>query len=151
MGQQQLLLLVLATVIVGLATVAGIQAFDENRAQAAQDALVQRGATIASDIRSLATKSQTLGGINLAASPGARTTARKLGYKVVSASSKNVSVAAPAAGSGSTCQIKVNSGQTKTPGTAEVICSATDAPQDVYVLLDPSSSEEIEVGFGSLP
>ena len=63
MGQQQLLLLVLATVIVGLATVAGIQAFDENRSQAAADALQQKAMSITSDIKGLDEKPQQMGGI----------------------------------------------------------------------------------------
>jgi hypothetical protein len=63
MGQQQLLLLVLATVIVGLATVAGIQAFDENRTQAAADALQQKATTVTSDIKGLDAKPQQMGGL----------------------------------------------------------------------------------------
>ncbi|WP_263835501.1 hypothetical protein [Salinibacter sp.] len=63
MGQQQLLLLVLATVIVGLATVAGIQAFDENRTQAAADALQQKATTVSSDIKGLDAKPQQMGGL----------------------------------------------------------------------------------------
>ena len=64
MGQQQLLLLVLATVIVGLATVAGIQAFDEGQTQAAQDALTQRGISIGQDISAALNKPDQLGGIS---------------------------------------------------------------------------------------
>ena len=41
MGQQQLILLVLATVIVGLAIVIGIRAFTENSIRANSDAMVQ--------------------------------------------------------------------------------------------------------------
>ena len=63
MGQQQLLLLVLATVIVGLATVAGIQAFDENRRQAAADALQQKATTLTTDIKGLDSKPQQMGGL----------------------------------------------------------------------------------------
>jgi hypothetical protein len=64
MGQQQLLLLVLATVIVGLATVAGIQAFDENRNQAAADALSQKASSLAADMKAIAAKPQQIGGID---------------------------------------------------------------------------------------
>ena len=63
MGQQQLLLLVLATVIVGLATVAGIQAFDENRNQAAADALNQKAAELAADVKGIYEKPEQLGGL----------------------------------------------------------------------------------------
>ncbi|MFB6272768.1 MAG: hypothetical protein ABEL51_07745 [Salinibacter sp.] len=64
MGQQQLLLLVLSTVIVGLATVAGIQAFDENRQQAAADALTQKGTSLAADVKGLVAKPAQFGGLD---------------------------------------------------------------------------------------
>jgi len=64
MGQQQLLLLVLSTVIVGLATVAGIQAFSEGQTQATQDALTQRGISIGQDISAALNKPDQLGGIS---------------------------------------------------------------------------------------
>lgn len=51
MGQQQLLLLVLSTVIVGLATVAGIQAFEQGSTRANQDALTNTAVKIASDMQ----------------------------------------------------------------------------------------------------
>ena len=49
MGQQQLLLLVLGIVIVGLAVVAGIQAFSTNQKKANADALALTAMRIASD------------------------------------------------------------------------------------------------------
>ena len=48
MGQQQLLLLVLGIVIVGLAVVVGIQAFSENQKKSNADALVNDAIRIAS-------------------------------------------------------------------------------------------------------
>jgi hypothetical protein len=62
MGQQQLLLLVLATVIVGLATVAGIQAFEQGQTRANQDALTQTAVKIASDIQAKAKEPSQFGG-----------------------------------------------------------------------------------------
>lgn len=62
MGQQQLLLLVLATVIVGLATVAGIQAFEQGSQRANQDALTQTAVKIASDIQAQLQEPAQLGG-----------------------------------------------------------------------------------------
>ena len=47
MGQQQLLLLVLGVVIVGLAVVTGISVFSESARQSAADALVERNVNIA--------------------------------------------------------------------------------------------------------
>ncbi|MEM0961015.1 MAG: hypothetical protein AAGK21_00580 [Bacteroidota bacterium] len=62
MGQQQLLLLVLGIVIVGLAVVVGIQAFSENQAKANLDALVNDGVRIASDVQAWSLKPQAFGG-----------------------------------------------------------------------------------------
>ena len=62
MGQQQLLLLVLGIVIVGLAVVAGIQAFGENQKKANADALVNDGVRLASDAQAWALKPKAFGG-----------------------------------------------------------------------------------------
>ena len=64
MGQQQLLLLVLGIVIVGLAVVVGINAFSENRIKANADALVTDGLRIASDVQAYVLKPQQFGGGN---------------------------------------------------------------------------------------
>jgi len=56
MGQQQLLLLVLGMVIVGIAVVAGIQAFSEGRERAAVDAAVSEALRIATDVQAWALK-----------------------------------------------------------------------------------------------
>ena len=64
MGQQQLLLLVLATVIVGLATVAGINAFEQNQKQATADAMTQEAMRIASDMQAIALKPDQMGGVD---------------------------------------------------------------------------------------
>ena len=62
MGQQQLLLLVLGIVIVGLAVVVGIQAFGENQRKANNDALINDGIRIASDAQAWALKPTAFGG-----------------------------------------------------------------------------------------
>ncbi len=62
MGQQQLLLLVLGIVIVGLAVVVGIQAFGENQKKANSDALVNDGVRIASDVQAWTLKPAAFGG-----------------------------------------------------------------------------------------
>jgi hypothetical protein len=62
MGQQQLLLLVLATVIVGLATVAGIQAFEQGSVRANQDALTNTAVKIASDVQAKVKEPSQFGG-----------------------------------------------------------------------------------------
>ena len=79
MGQQQLLLLVLGIVIVGLAVVVGIQAFGENQRKANQDAMINDGIRIASDAQAWALKPTAFGG-----GEGKFTglTLAKLGYEV---------------------------------------------------------------------
>ena len=62
MGQQQLLLLVLGIVIVGLAVVVGIQAFSENKKKANADALVNDVIRIASDAQAWKLKPAAFGG-----------------------------------------------------------------------------------------
>ena len=105
MGQQQLLLLVLSTVIVGLATVAGIQAFDENRAQAASDALNQKAAQLAADVKGIYEKPEQFGGLGSGFSsspPSESEVESKLGI--------DGTVEVPAAGDGATCEFS-NIGQ----------------------------------------
>ena len=131
MGQQQLLLLVLSTVIVGLATVAGIQAFSENQAQASQDALVQRGTSVASDIKGLQGKPNQLGGIDLInESPSSNEIARKAGLE-------NNPFEAQGAGPNSYCQIAEDA----TNNQAHVQCVSDDAPQDVQVTYNAADDE----------
>lgn len=62
MGQQQLLLLVLGIVIVGLAVVVGIQAFSENQKKANADAMVNDAIRIASDAQAWKLKPAAFGG-----------------------------------------------------------------------------------------
>ncbi len=62
MGQQQLLLLVLGIVIVGLAVVVGIQAFSENQKQANADQMVNDSIRIASDSQAWKLKPSAFGG-----------------------------------------------------------------------------------------
>jgi type II secretory pathway pseudopilin PulG len=62
MGQQQLLLLVLGIVIVGIAVVAGIQAFSEGRDKAQQDAAVSDAMRIISDVQAWKLKPTAFGG-----------------------------------------------------------------------------------------
>ena len=62
MGQQQLLLLVLGIVIVGLAVVAGINAFESNQEKSAEDAMVQEAFRIATDAKAWYRKPEAFGG-----------------------------------------------------------------------------------------
>lgn len=62
MGQQQLLLLVLGIVIVGIAIVVGINAYSENSIKSNFDALLQDALRIASDAQSWKQKPEDFGG-----------------------------------------------------------------------------------------
>ncbi len=62
MGQQQLILLVLATIIVGLAMVVGIRAFTENSIKSNSDALMQDAVRIANDAQAWKQKPAIFGG-----------------------------------------------------------------------------------------
>jgi hypothetical protein len=62
MGQQQLLLLVLGVVIVGLAVVVGIQAFEENQRKARQDQVQALMVEIASKAQAWKMTHRALGG-----------------------------------------------------------------------------------------
>lgn len=87
MGQQQLLLLVLGIVIVGMAVVAGLQAFSLNQKKANADALVLTGMRIASDLQAWVQKPEALGGGRPATGPipdmsSLSVTFQSLGYPV---------------------------------------------------------------------
>ncbi|MCG3157421.1 MAG: hypothetical protein DKINENOH_04053 [bacterium] len=62
MGQQQLLLLILAAVIVGVAITLGINMFQQNSAQANQEAVVQDVLTIASRAQAWYRRPEQMGG-----------------------------------------------------------------------------------------
>ena len=137
MSQQQLLRAVLSTVIVGLATVAGIQAFSENQAQASQDALVQKGVSIATDIQAVASKPSQLGGIDTT-SAGSGDIANAIGLS-------GAIVDADGAGSNGRCEITVDG------NTPLVSCASADANQDIQVTVQPndittSTSSSYSVG-----
>lgn len=62
MGQQQLLLLVLGILIVGIATVVGISAFNDGRRKAAGDELVSVGARVAAEGAAWVLRPSSFGG-----------------------------------------------------------------------------------------
>ena len=87
MGQQQLLLLVLGIVIVGIAVVAGIQAFSEGKVKAEQDAAISDAMRIISDTQAWKLKPSAFGGgANGDADDFSRVNLNALGYPVGSAS-----------------------------------------------------------------
>ena len=127
MGQQQLLLLVLSTVIVGLATVAGIQAFSENQAQATQDALVQRAITIANDVKAAHDTPSQLGGVDLTdlGSNGKSKIADAIGI------SDAGSIPADGAGESASCEITTS--PSNLSGQAAVSCTGSGAEIEAVV------------------
>lgn len=80
MGQQQLLLLVLGIVIVGLAVALGIQAFSTGGKQANADALINDAIRIASDAQAYTLKPSVFGGGN---GSFANVKMTQLGYEAV--------------------------------------------------------------------
>jgi hypothetical protein len=152
MGQQQLLLLVLATVIVGLATVAGIQAFDEGQAQASQDALVQRATDLASDIKAAESKPAQLGGVTIGSETIENDDGSEEDVPVSSANdiakaigvSQATGISAQGAGGNAACDIEtINSGSEVT-----VTCDSDDAQQGVQVTFDPDGDPQITTDVG---
>jgi hypothetical protein len=144
MGQQQLLLLVLSTVIVGLATVAGIQAFSENQKQATQDALVQRSMSIGSDIAAAARQPSQMGGIKMGdgnTADGKSDVASAIGL------SSATGISADGAGDNAACKINAPSG-----GSLTLKCDddaggsgSYDSGQTVTVTVDPDADNPVEV------
>ena len=150
MGQQQLLLLVLATVIVGLATVAGIQAFDEGQTQATQDALVQRAVNIGNDIWAAHNEPSQFGGMDLNSNPSKSDILTAAGYGEFTGGS--TSIPADGAGDNAGCTISTSGSD---PTTVTVTCaddgsggSASDSGastnQSVTVTVDPSASNQVQ-------
>jgi len=137
MGQQQLLLLVLATVIVGLATVAGIQAFDEGQTQATQDALTQRALTIGNDIYAAVQKPSQLGGVSLSNS-NVKAYAAAAGY-----GSTQYGISAEGAGSKADCDLAHSTGPNKVTVKCASEGQGTDGnttSEGQYVAVEVTSS-----------
>jgi len=164
MGQQQLLLLVLATVIVGLATVAGIQAFEQGQTRANQDALTQTAVKIASDIQAKAKEPSQFGGYdgNLSSAPSGGTKAEDnvtlsaLGYET---NGSNVYVAADGecgittgkGGSGSPSFSASSGGEVSGPGGDIVVtCVSEDNSVSAHITsLEPAGIQSVAEVNGS--
>jgi len=137
MGQQQLLLLVLATVIVGLATVAGIQAFDEGQQQASQDALTQRALEIGNDLVAAHEKPSQFGGVDIR-SDDAATIAEVAGYD---------SATPPADGAGDDASCVISSANPATvecasDGEGGSSVSNSGSNEYVEVEVDPDANDD---------
>ena len=142
MGQQQLLLLVLSTVIVGLATVAGIQAFSENQAQADQDALTQRGVTIATDMKAAISKPAQLGGLDK--NDNATSALKAAGYET-----SNSTIDVPGA-SGGDCSLDTFAPDASSGSNVlKITCSGGAAPQTSTITMNPDGDISTTVGSTS--
>ena len=135
MGQQQLLLLVLATVIVGLATVAGIQAFEQGSVRANQDALTQTAVKIASDAQANLKEPEPFGGAGASSTSGIESgeepSLSELGYDTITKSSSTHFGTEAYDTADGECAIT----GTKNSGTPYVTveCESTDASVTVQV------------------
>lgn len=63
MGQQQLLLLVLTIVLVGVAVAAGIDAFSENQKKTSSDLMLSEAVQLAGEVQAWKTKPAAFGGL----------------------------------------------------------------------------------------
>ena len=140
MGQQQLLLLVLATVIVGLATVAGIQAFEQGSQRANQDALTNTAVKIASDMQAQAKEPAQFGGEGAdKIDDGGTITLSEMGYETESGSVNGQTGSSDNyATSDGECEI----GDGSLDGSMKVTCESTDAY--VTVTISNLDSDGIE-------
>ncbi|MFQ5571846.1 MAG: hypothetical protein ACE5G0_19380 [Rhodothermales bacterium] len=144
MGQQQLLLLVLGIVIVGLAVVVGINAFSENRTKSNADALVTDALRVASDIQAWALKPGQFGGM-LATQTIADVTFDAIGYPNSSSTYSNVNGDFTLAASASTnCPaITIPSGNS---ALIHVNATNTDTNNEICVAIAGTTSDDIGTG-----
>lgn len=126
MGQQQLLLLVLGIVIVGLAVVVGIQAFGENQKKANADALVNDAVRIASDAQAWKLKPAAFGG-GASDDDFSNFSLAQIGYEVTDGKYTNLNgvFTAPAADS------LVITGQNADLGNQVVVTVSGTSPNDI--------------------
>ena len=140
MGQQQLLLLVLGIVIVGLAVVVGIQAFSENQRKANADAMVTDALRIASDCQAWDLKPGQFGGSIAGTETLANCTFDEIGFTNASGTYSNVNAdytlptslpggctTAPTIPSGSTPLVYVHGLNTQTGNNVCVGIAGTQA------------------------
>ena len=140
MGQQQLLLLVLGIVIVGLAVVVGIQAFGENQNKANADALVNDGVRIASDIQAWALKPQAFGGPSTSGDFSTVDFA-SLGYQATDGTYSNLNGDFDLGTPATACVIITGDGTGKTAADNQVyVMVSGTTPNDIQTEVNPSSA-----------
>ena len=145
MGQQQLLLLVLGIVIVGLAVVVGIQAFSENQKKANADAMVNDAIRIASDAQAWKLKPAAFGG---GASEAGFTnlTYAQMGYETGATYGLNVALAGEYANlnavyaiAATAASVVITGTSTDTSGTLNVVVVTVvgTTPADITTNVNP--------------
>lgn len=141
MGQQQLILLVLGIVIVGLAVTVGIQAFSENSKKANMDALVDDAIDLATTAQTWMLKPSIYGGGN----NSCRTTCdwssvtfSHLGYAETGGTYTNVNGSFAVNGSGGT-QLVIT-GTSAAHGNQVTITVSGTAPSDMSASIDADYS-----------
>lgn len=140
MGQQQLLLLVLGIVIVGLAVVVGIQAFSENQKKANADALVNDAIRIASDAQAWMLKPQAFGGGNNSCATTCDWSGisfAQLGYPVTSGAYTNLNGSFGVSASGADLTITATSA---TNGNQVTVVVNGTQPDNITTTVDTSYS-----------
>jgi hypothetical protein len=150
MGQQQLLLLVLGIVIVGLAVVVGIQAFSENQKKANADALVNHAIRISSDAQAWKLKPAAFGG-GASATNWTGVTLLQLGYAVGNNTStpgtaeadqyENLNGIFDLSASGATLTVDANSYESDgTTVQNHIVVAVTGTePSDITTQINPAS------------
>ena len=139
MGQQQLLLLVLGIVIVGIAVVAGITAFSEGKQKADRDAASADAMRIVSDIQAWKLKPTAFGG----GANGDDTDFADASFKAIGIT--------PTSGSGATAKYATTSGCymiTGSAGNAVVTVYQTDCTTQIStVTIEGTSPSDLEWAY----
>jgi hypothetical protein len=140
MGQQQLLLLVLGIVIVGIAILVGINAYSENSVKSNWDSMLQDALRIASDAQAWKSKPELFGG-----SPD-----------TLKADSDNFTgldflqmayAGARVSGTNNDCYQNLNGDYEITPGTTNLAIEATNVPNQNRIIVNVNGTLEANVSL----
>lgn len=140
MGQQQLILLVLGIVIVGVAVTIGIQAFSENSKKTNMDALMNDAIDVASDAQTWMLKPSVYGGANNScrtACDWSGITLAAIGFSVSSSGTySNVNGEITLDGSSNSSQVTITATSASYGNQVVVTVTGVD-PADISSSVDP--------------
>jgi|SRR5690606_4828892 len=147
MGQAQLLLIVLGVVLVGIAIIAGIQAYDQNNRKASLDALTHDAMRMASDLQIWAQKPVQFGGPHVY---GAFATADdgEGGHEPVTL--EDIGYDDPAVNTNGTCALSGVAGTTAATSAATITCTNEALGTQVVLSVEGVSDTDITVTDTSL-